>query len=127
MSSLQSPAQIRKRTFTIGLLQFFDLKAHDLNGNKYVSIKNRISFAGDLWQQTCITAGEDSLAGLSPTGGKSGPVGALRLVFVFVGASLLANRAGKRASPQANIRWQACLLQGTSQAPSGHCGLSLSL
>jgi hypothetical protein len=45
--------------------------------------------------------------------------------LVFVGASLLAMRGGKRASPQANIRWQACLLQGTSQAPPERCGLSL--
>jgi hypothetical protein len=33
--------------------------------------------------------------------------------LVFVGASLLANLANERSSPQANIRWQACLLQGT--------------
>jgi hypothetical protein len=36
----------------------------------------------------------------------------LRLVFVFVGASLLANRAGKSASPQAKIRWQASSYRG---------------
>jgi len=48
----------------------------------------------------------------TPKGEKPGPAGALRLVFVFVGASLLAKGGGQRASPQANIRWQACLLQG---------------
>ena len=52
----------------------------------------------------CITAGGYSLAGQLLQGKSQ--------AFVFVGASLLANRAGKRASPQANIRWQACLLQG---------------
>jgi hypothetical protein len=33
-----------------------------------------------------------------------------------VGDSLLANRASESASPQPNIRWQACLLQGAGQA-----------
>jgi hypothetical protein len=37
------------------------------------------------------------------------------LRLVFVGASLLANGAGKGASPKANIRWQASS-QCTSQA-----------
>jgi hypothetical protein len=32
--------------------------------------------------------------------------------LVFVGASLLANRANERASPQANIRWQASSYRG---------------
>jgi hypothetical protein len=48
----------------------------------------------------------------APTGEKPGLAEALRLVFVFVGASLLANRANERASPQANIRLQASSYKG---------------
>ena len=47
---------------------------------------------------------------------KLSPAEALRLVFV--GASLLANRANERSPPHANIRWQACLPQNTSQTPA---------
>jgi hypothetical protein len=61
--------------------------------------------AGEWCRQTCITAGEHSLAGQLPQNTSQTPAKALHLVFV--GASLLANRAGKCASPQANIRWQA--------------------
>ena len=49
-------------------------------------------------------------------GGRGGPVVLLypyqqkKQSFVFVGASLLANRAGKQASQQAIIRWQAILI-----------------
>jgi hypothetical protein len=50
-----------------------------------------------------------------------------KAILSFVGASLLANRANEQTSPQATIRWQACLPQNTSQAPSGRSGLSLSL
>ena len=35
-----------------------------------------------------------------------------KMGLAFVGASLLANRAHERASPQANIRWQASSYKG---------------
>jgi hypothetical protein len=66
--------------------------------------------AGDLCGSTGITAGEHSLAGQLPQGDKPSLAEALHLVFV--GASLLANRANERSSPQANIRWQASSHKG---------------
>jgi hypothetical protein len=45
----------------------------------------------------------------APTGEKP------RLVFVFVGASLLANGGGERASPQAKIRLHASSYKGKRQ------------
>ncbi len=57
-----------------------------------------------------VSAGKDSLAGKLLQGKNR--------VLVFVGASLLANGGGKRASPQTKIRLQACLLQGKSRVLS---------
>jgi hypothetical protein len=70
-----------------------------------------------------ITADKDSLAGQLLQGKSQTPVGALRLVFV--GASLLANRACEWASPQANIRWQASSHRGKAKHPPKRCGLYL--
>jgi hypothetical protein len=52
--------------------------------------------AGEWWPSTIVSAGKDSLAGKLLQGKSQ--------VFAFVGAGLLANGGGQRASPQANIR-----------------------
>ena len=64
----------------------------------------RLKFEGQQSHQQIatalgITAGKDSLAGKLLQGKSQ--------VFVFGGASLLANGGGQRASPQAKIRFQA--------------------
>jgi hypothetical protein len=69
----------------------------------------RLKFEGQQSHQQIatvlgITAGKDSLAGKLLQGKKPG--------LVFVGASLLANGGGQRASPEAKIRRQASAHRG---------------